>query len=160
MTVWVGEILSTSVSQQRKQMRSLAPPPWPVHYRRSRPVTPPHRDHTSGHWPRFRSALPPGLPRATPDGSFAKCPLGRISGWFAERRNLVHQRGDYTCTMRFQCILSYRTPRSNGVSVWRTSIRGKDPVSVTAKLLAELMRRQRRPVTFVGMYLHVKEPKK
>ena len=57
--------------------------------------------------------------------------------------------------MRFRCIVSYRTSRSKSISTWRTSIQGPDLVSVTANIIAELKRRQRRRVTVVGIYLRL-----
>ena len=59
--------------------------------------------------------------------------------------------------MRFRCIVSYRTSRSKSISTWRTSIQGKDLVSVTGDIVSELKRRQRRRVTVVGIYLQVQE---
>ena len=56
--------------------------------------------------------------------------------------------------MRFRCIVSYRSTRSKSVSTWRTNIQGKDITLATLKLVEQLKRRQRRPVTIVGMYLH------
>lgn len=56
--------------------------------------------------------------------------------------------------MRFRCIVSYRTSRAKSVSTWRTSIQGEDVVAATSKLTEALRRRQRRPVTVIGMYLH------
>jgi hypothetical protein len=67
-------------------------------------------------------------------------------------------QGDrYTPAMRFRCIVSYRTSRSKSISTWRTSIQGKDLVSVTGDIVSELKRRQRRRVTVVGIYLQVQE---
>ena len=58
---------------------------------------------------------------------------------------------------RFRCIVSYRSTRSKGVSTWRTSVRGRDFVSVTADLIARLKRKQRRPLTVVGLYVQLQE---
>jgi hypothetical protein len=60
--------------------------------------------------------------------------------------------------MRFRCIVSYRTSRSKGVSTWRTSIQAADLVAATAKIVADLARRQKRRIEVVGMYLQVQEP--
>lgn len=59
--------------------------------------------------------------------------------------------------MRFRCIVSYRSTRSKSVSTWRTSVQGKDIALATLKLVELLKRRQRRPVTVVGMYLHAND---
>lgn len=59
--------------------------------------------------------------------------------------------------MRFRCIVSYRTSRSKTVSTWRTEAHGVDIVSATVDAIAKLKRRQRRSLTVVGMYLHVKD---
>ena len=56
--------------------------------------------------------------------------------------------------MRFRCIVSFRTTRSKSISTWRTSVQGKDIALATLKLMDTLKRRQRRPVTVIGMYLH------
>jgi hypothetical protein len=59
--------------------------------------------------------------------------------------------------MRFRCIVSFRTTRSKTISTWRTSVHGKDFPSASLKLIETLKRRQRRPLTVVGMYLHTYE---
>jgi len=74
---------------------------------------------------------------------------------YARQRGIAAQQGAYTLTMRFRCIVSYRTSRSKSISTWRTSIHGPDLVSVTANIIAELKRRQRRRVTVVGIYLRL-----
>ena len=61
--------------------------------------------------------------------------------------------------MRFRCIVSYRTARGKNVSTWRTSIQGQDLVSVTADVIARLKRRQRRPLTVVGIYVQLQATK-
>lgn len=59
--------------------------------------------------------------------------------------------------MRFRCIVSYRTTRSKEVSTWRTSVQGRDFVSVTAEIIQQLKRRQRRPLTVIGIYVQAQE---
>ncbi len=59
--------------------------------------------------------------------------------------------------MRFRCILSYRSERSKSISTWRTSVQGADFVSVTADVINKLKRRQRRPLTVVGIYVQLQE---
>ncbi len=62
--------------------------------------------------------------------------------------------------MWFRCIVSYRSTRSERISVWRTSVRGTDIVSVAADTIAKLKRRQRRPLTVVGIYVHLRQQTK
>ena len=59
--------------------------------------------------------------------------------------------------MRFQCIVSYRSSGSKSVSNWRTIARGKDIPSVTADVIEKLKRRQRRPLTVLGVYVRLQE---
>jgi hypothetical protein len=59
--------------------------------------------------------------------------------------------------MRYRCIVSYRTSRSNTLSIWRTQAVGADVVSAAAAAVTKLRRRVRRPLTVVGIYLHVRE---
>lgn len=59
--------------------------------------------------------------------------------------------------MRFQCIVSYRTTRSKGISSWRTSAQGTDVSSVTANVIEKLKRRQRRALTVVGIYVWLQD---
>ena len=75
----------------------------------------------------------------------------------AKRRLSAALEGAYTHPMRFRCIVSYRTARSKSISTWHTTVHGKDISLATAKLVQMLKRRQRRPVTVLGMYLQVRE---
>jgi CO dehydrogenase/acetyl-CoA synthase epsilon subunit len=56
--------------------------------------------------------------------------------------------------MRFRCIVSYRSTRSKSVSTWRTNVQAEDITVATTRLVEKLKRRQRRPITVVGMYMH------
>jgi len=80
-----------------------------------------------------------------PERCFADRAIGQV---------IAFRKWSYTPAMRFRCIVSYRSTRSKSISTWRTSIQGKDISSATMKLVEALKRRQRRPVTVVGMYLH------
>jgi len=59
--------------------------------------------------------------------------------------------------MRFQSIVSYRSTGSKSISTWRTSVQGTDFVSVTADVIKQLKRRQRRPLTVMGIYVQLQE---
>ncbi len=59
--------------------------------------------------------------------------------------------------MWFRCIVSYRSTGSKSISVWRASAQGADVVSVTADVIKKLKRRQRRPLTIVGLYVQLKQ---
>jgi len=59
--------------------------------------------------------------------------------------------------MRFRCIVSYRSTGSKSISTWRTSVPGADFVSVTADVIKQLKRRQRRPLTVMGIYVQIQE---
>ena len=59
--------------------------------------------------------------------------------------------------MQFRCIVSYRSTRSKSISAWRTSVRGTDVPSVAANVIAKLKRRQRHPLTVVGIYVQLLE---
>jgi len=59
--------------------------------------------------------------------------------------------------MRFQSIVSYRSTGSKSISTWRTSVQGTDFVSVTADVIQQLKRRQRRPLTVMGIYVQLQE---
>ena len=59
--------------------------------------------------------------------------------------------------MWFRCIVSYRSTRSKGISVWRASAQGADVASVAADIIEKLKRRQRRPLTVVGIYVQRQE---
>ena len=59
--------------------------------------------------------------------------------------------------MRFRFIVSYRTARSKTVSTWRNSVQSRDLVSATANIVANLKRRQRRPLTVIGIYVQLQE---
>jgi hypothetical protein len=61
--------------------------------------------------------------------------------------------------MRFRCIVSYRSHRSKRVSTWRTDATGEDLVTVVADTLVALKRRLRRPLTVVGIYVQLQEPR-
>jgi hypothetical protein len=70
---------------------------------------------------------------------------------------MTHRRTPTMPIVRFRCIVSYRTARSERISTWRTSVRGRDFVAVIADVIEKLKRRQHRPVTVVGMYVHLQE---
>ncbi len=59
--------------------------------------------------------------------------------------------------MRFRSIVSYRSTGSKSISTWRTSVQGTDFVSVTADVIKQLKRRQRRPLTIMGIYVQLQE---
>ncbi len=55
---------------------------------------------------------------------------------------------------RFQCIITYRTSRSQEVSSWKSLGRGEDHIAVAADMIARLRRRQRRRLTIIGVMVH------
>jgi hypothetical protein len=55
---------------------------------------------------------------------------------------------------RFQCIITYRTARSQAVSSWKAEGRGEDHIAVAADMVAKLRRRQRRALKIVGIMVH------
>jgi hypothetical protein len=55
---------------------------------------------------------------------------------------------------RFQCIITYRTARSQAVSSWKSEGRGEDHVAVAAEMIARLRKRQRRALKIVGVMVH------
>jgi hypothetical protein len=59
--------------------------------------------------------------------------------------------------MWFRCIVSYRSTRSKSISVSRTNAQGTDVLSVTVDIIKKLKRRQRRPLTVVGLYVQLKQ---
>jgi len=59
--------------------------------------------------------------------------------------------------MRFRCILSFRTAGAKKVATWRTDVRQDDLVLATANAIQKLKRRQRRPLTVVGIYVQLVE---
>ncbi len=56
--------------------------------------------------------------------------------------------------MRFKCIITYRTSRSNGLSIWKTQGSGQDHVSYAAKAIDTLRKKQRRQLTVIGLMIH------
>lgn len=62
----------------------------------------------------------------------------------------------YTGHMRYHCIVSYRTNRTKSVNIWRTHAHGTDIPTVTANIISQLKRRQRRTVDVLGMYIRQK----
>ncbi len=59
--------------------------------------------------------------------------------------------------MRFTCIISYRTSSAKRVSTWRVAARGEDVIAAAADAIQKLKRRQRRPLTVVGIYVQLQE---
>lgn len=53
--------------------------------------------------------------------------------------------------MRLNCIITYRSERSKTISTWKTEAHGPDHGSVAADVIARLKKRQRRPLTIVGV---------
>lgn len=60
----------------------------------------------------------------------------------------------YTEPMRFRCIITFRTSRSQYVSTWKTEAQGPDHMTVAAEMIAELRKRQRRRLTIIGVLVH------
>jgi hypothetical protein len=56
--------------------------------------------------------------------------------------------------MRFKCIITYRSSRRSGVSSWKGEARGSDHVAIAADMIAQLRKRQRRPITIIGVLVH------
>lgn len=59
--------------------------------------------------------------------------------------------------MQYQCIVSYRTARSKTISIWRTSLRGADLLTVASAAITNLKKRQRQRLTVLGIYVRVRE---
>lgn len=60
--------------------------------------------------------------------------------------------------MRFQCIVTYRSARSKSISTWRTRVQGADIVSAADAVIKYLKRRERHPLTVVGIYVQLQAP--
>ena len=56
--------------------------------------------------------------------------------------------------MRFNCIITFRSARSKVISTWKTEARGPDHSTVAADMIAQLKKRQRRPLTIVGVMIY------
>jgi CO dehydrogenase/acetyl-CoA synthase epsilon subunit len=56
--------------------------------------------------------------------------------------------------MRFNCIITFRSTRSNTISNWKSKVQGTDHSSVAAYMIAQLRKRQRRPLVIVGVTVY------
>lgn len=59
--------------------------------------------------------------------------------------------------MRFKCIITFRTSRSQDISTWKAEAHGPDYVTVAADMIEQLRKRQRRRLTIVGVLVHDRE---
>lgn len=58
---------------------------------------------------------------------------------------------------RFQCIITFRTSRSLEISTWKSEARGEDHLAVAADKIAQLRKRQRRPLKIVGVMVYERD---
>jgi hypothetical protein len=58
--------------------------------------------------------------------------------------------------MRAQCIITYKTSRSDGVSSWKASVQGKDHVAIAQEAITKLKRSQRRHLKVIAIMVHEK----
>ncbi len=57
-------------------------------------------------------------------------------------------------TMRFSCIITFRSSRSSTISTRKTEARGPDHMTAAADTIARLKKRQRQPLTIVGVMVY------
>jgi CO dehydrogenase/acetyl-CoA synthase epsilon subunit len=56
--------------------------------------------------------------------------------------------------MRFNCVITFRSARSTTISTWKSKVQGKDHSTVAADMIAQLRKRQRRPLVIVGVTVY------
>jgi len=56
--------------------------------------------------------------------------------------------------MRFKCVITFRTKRSQAVSIWKSQGRGRDHITFANDMIAVLRRSQKRPLRIIGVLVH------
>jgi hypothetical protein len=59
--------------------------------------------------------------------------------------------------MRFGYVITFRTKRSQGVSIWKGEGHGLDHITFANDMIAVLRRRQKRRLEIIGVLVHKRD---